>query len=150
MGIELSLAAQDDLPAIRDLVRRSGLSPRGLEQSRWVFKATQAGRLIGAGAIDILGPYALCRSLAVEPGQRRGGVGGMLVRRWVDTCQVGRLDAYLVTRRWHAPYFARFGFRVVPKSSTPPEVRRHWQLASFLYAVPFRPFLCVMERKLAS
>lgn len=149
MAVELSLASPEDLPAVRRLVQRCGLSSKGLEQSRWVFKAMQDGRLVGAAAIDLLGRNALCRSLAVERNERQRGVGSRLVRAWIDTCQREGIDAYLVTRRWRAKYFDLFGFHVIPRAAVPPEVKRHWQLSSFLYAVPFRPFLCIMESKLA-
>ena len=146
MAVEIAIATRDDLPDLVRLVRRSGLSTKGLETCRWVLKATVDGRIVGTGAVEILGRYAFCRSLAVERSQRGSGVGAGMVHRWLELCRAEGLGAaYLVTRRWHAGYFSRWGFRVIAKSEAPPEVRRHWQVSSFLYGVAYRPFVCLMK-----
>lgn len=146
MVVEIALALRDDLPDLVMLVRRSGLSPKGLETCRWVLKATTDGRIVGTGAVEVLGRYAFCRSLAVERSQRGNGVGARMVHRWLELCREEGLEAaYLVTRRWHAGYFARWGFRVIANKEAPPEIKRHWQVSSFLYGVAYRPFVCVMR-----
>lgn len=146
MVVEIALATRDDLPDLVRLVRRSGLSAKGLESCRWVLKATTDGRIVGTGAVEVLGRYAFCRSLAVERSQRGGGVGARIVDRWLELCREEGLEAaYLVTRRWHAGYFARWGFRVIARRESPPEIMRHWQVSSFLYQVAYRPFVCVMR-----
>jgi N-acetylglutamate synthase-like GNAT family acetyltransferase len=146
VAVEIALATRDDLPDLVMLVRRSGLSAKGLETCRWVLKATTDGRIVGTGAVEVLGRYAFCRSLAVERSQRGNGVGTRIVQRWLELCREEGLEAgYLVTRRWHAGYFARWGFRVIAKREAPPEIKRHWQVSSLLYRVAYRPFVCLMR-----
>lgn len=146
MALAIALATRDDLPDLARLVRRSGLSAKGLETCRWVLKATVDGRMVGTGAVEVLGRNAFCRSLAVERSQRGNGVGTRMVDRWLELCSEEGLEAaYLVTRRWHAGYFARWGFRVIAKRQAPPEIKRHWQVSSLLYGVAYRPFVCLMQ-----
>ncbi|MSQ14062.1 MAG: GNAT family N-acetyltransferase [Dehalococcoidia bacterium] len=110
MVVEIALATRGDLPDIVMLVRQSGLSAKGLETCRLVLKATTDGRIVGTGAVEVLGKYAFCRSLAVERSQRGNGVGTRMVRRWLELCREEGLEtAYPVTRRWHAGYFTSCG-----------------------------------------
>jgi N-acetylglutamate synthase-like GNAT family acetyltransferase len=150
MNATVSLAAPPDFPALARILRAARLSPKGLDACRWVLKAEVNGLPVGVAAIEMLGPYAFFRSLAVDQRLRGQGIGGALMRERIVLCRREHVPiAYCATGVWGVQYHQRFGFRVAARAALPEQVRRHWQVGGFLYGVAYRLFVRVMELPLA-
>jgi amino-acid N-acetyltransferase len=87
------------------------------------FTATHGSELVGTIGLEIFGPAALMRSLAVVPGWRGRG----LARRLWDQARAHALssgvqEVFLLTTTAE-PIFFRWGFRRTSRELAPPEIR---------------------------
>ena len=100
----------------RMLVTACGLPREGLDDAElWCVKE-QGGRIIGVAGLETWGRQGLLRSVAVDEGRRKGGVGTSLVRRVIGEARKKRLrEVYLITET--APlFFERLGFGAIDRS----------------------------------
>lgn len=123
-------ARMGDVPAMQQLINHyaaQGLMlPRSLvslyESLRDFTIAEEEGRVIGVGALHIVwDDLAEVRALAVAPGHERRGHGRNLVHRLLEEARalgIGRVFALT----YQPAFFARCGFRPVPKESLPHKV----------------------------
>lgn len=130
MSLERAQCA--DLDAIRDLLVTSSLPTDDLDaagpQTQWVWK--EAGRVVGTIGADLVGSYAVIRSLAVMPTYRCGGIAAQLCREVELTARdAGVTEAYLLTESARG-FFERLGYRAIPRTEVPPAVASHRQFAS--------------------
>ena len=113
----ISHATERDLPELLALLQQCGLPEAGLSRSlATALVARTQGRVIGSAALELFGPAALLRSVAVAPRWRRCGLGHDLVEAALELARrhgVARL--YLLTEG-AVRYFERFGFHRIPRS----------------------------------
>lgn len=110
------------------------------EQSRWGAAVQRGAAFVVApkdgnsnrddaiAAFAVLGEHdgvAYLDQLSVHPTCMRRGIGSALLRHVISTNGAGPL--WLTTYAhvpWNAPFYVRFGFRVVPETSCGPELRQ--------------------------
>jgi protein-tyrosine-phosphatase/N-acetylglutamate synthase-like GNAT family acetyltransferase len=120
-GISLEVPSETDQRAIEALVRGCELPTAVVRDgfpSAYIV-ARRQGSIVGVAAIERFGDAALLRSVAVEPSERGLGTGLALVaNRLVAAKAAGTATAFLLTTT-AAPYFKRFGFIEVTRTSAP-------------------------------
>jgi amino-acid N-acetyltransferase len=120
-GARIRRATTEDWPAIRRLVGAAGLPLDGLADSHAVFVAARGGHLLGTAAVERHGDgdttAYLLRSVAVEGGERRSGIGSRLVERALSEVRPGRPVGLLTEAA--ADWFGRWGFVRVDRDQLP-------------------------------
>jgi glycerol 3-phosphatase-2 len=126
-------ASPEDVPALAELLRASGLSADGLE-----------GRLPGTVVVDGEGPggrrrpvatacvedlegFGILRSVAVDPGRRGRGLGLLAVAAAVGEARRRGVRHLSLFTRTAGPFFELLGFRPTEPGDLPPPVRRSGQ-----------------------
>jgi len=80
-------------------------------------------KLIGTGALEIYGPYALLRSLAVIDAVQGRSLGSRITNELIDEAKKNNIKAiYLLTESARL-FFKRKGFQDIPRESAPKEVK---------------------------
>lgn len=120
--IRLRQAVQADLPAIRGLVRQTGINPLGLNWRRFLVAESPSGEFIGCGQLKphFDGSLELA-SLAVVPAWRGRGVARLLIQSLMEKAS---RPLYLVCRGPLGALYEKFGFRVIRPEEMPPYFRR--------------------------
>jgi amino-acid N-acetyltransferase len=122
---QVSPARAEDLAGIRTLLSSCGLSADDLPEALDTFLVARTGdRLVGTIGLDIHGPAAVLRSLAVAPDYRARGLATSmckamfhLARHW------GVIHLYTLTTSAEA-FAARLGFARFERDDAPPQIRR--------------------------
>lgn len=118
-------ARKEDLVSVRRLLGDAGLPEAGVEE--WLPQfvvAEQEGRVVGVGGLELYGPSALLRSVAVRADRRGGGLGRELVDRLLAGARRrGIREVYLLTTTAEN-WFPRLGFAAVTRDEVPEAVRR--------------------------
>lgn len=121
--VTLRAASESDVASIRDLLERSGLPTSDLAAARPEFViASNAGQIIGIGALEHFGSAALLRSVAVEPQWRGSGIGRLIVEeleRCAGASGVNELTLLTLTAQ---EFFQRLGYRRKERAQIPPSV----------------------------
>ena len=123
-----SATAQDGR-AIRALILRVGINPRGLDWRRFVVAVDGRDRVVGCGQIKPHpdGSRELA-SIAVRPKMRKRGVASELIRRLMKE---NGPPLWLMCRAGLAGFYDRFGFAAVEDpASLPRYFRRVHRLAA--------------------
>jgi amino-acid N-acetyltransferase len=119
----LRTAGEADAAAIRDLLGRSGLPTSDLSAASPEFiLASDAGRIIGTGALEHFGGAALLRSVAVEPQWQRSGVGRVLVAELERRARAAGVDELILLTMTAADFFRRLGYGARDRGRVPPTV----------------------------
>lgn len=114
-------AEPSDLGVVQDLLTACGLPTEGLKETR-LFVLEIDGRLGGTVGYEARGPYALLRSLAVEPLLRGRGYGRRLLRFAIEeVTALGFRAAYGLTTTI-PDWLHRLGFIEVPRERLPAEL----------------------------
>ncbi len=129
-AVKLRDAVKADFPAIRALVRQTGINPLGLDWRRFIVAESPAGAFIGCGQLKPHSDGSLeLASLAVVPAWRDRGVARLII-------QALRAKAprplYLTCRGALGPFYEKFGFRVLRHDEMPPYFRRLSRLAGIV------------------
>jgi amino-acid N-acetyltransferase len=122
--VKLRMARPADLAGVLSLLERSDLPTAGVaEEFAHFLVAESDGELVGVAGLELYDGSALLRSVAVEEGWRKTGVGRTLVERALDLARErGIEDIYLLTTSAEH-YFPRFGFACVSRDSVADGVR---------------------------
>jgi amino-acid N-acetyltransferase len=120
-------ADRRDLPAVESLLTRSDLPTVGLHDTR-LFVLESQGSVRGVVGYEVHGPYALLRSLAVDPSSRGRGYGRDLLR-----CALGEIAAEGVRAAYALTttipeMLARRGFREVRRDEVPEQLNASAEL----------------------
>ncbi|MEB3323649.1 MAG: arsenic resistance N-acetyltransferase ArsN2 [Synechococcaceae cyanobacterium] len=122
---ELVAAARSDWHSIRALLLANDLEPTGLEPHiTTTLVAVDGGTVVGCIALEPYGRQALLRSLAVDPGRHRSGIGSALVAAVLELARRMSADAVYLLTETAAEYFPRFGFTPTTREAVPELVRR--------------------------
>lgn len=121
-------ATAADLGAIEALLRASGL-PTGdvpallAAHAEDFVVAESAGELVAVAGLEVCGPDALLRSVAVRPTWRGRGVGERLVRHLTAGADARGLRALYLLTTTAETWFPRLGFARVARDVVPHAVR---------------------------
>lgn len=128
-GLTIRRARTPDVDAIRALVDRYAgrvlLEKETVTlyedvQEFWV--AEVGGAIVGCGALHVLWQdLGEIRTVAVDPDQRRHGIGGHIVERLIEHGRdlgIGRI--FVLT--FETSFFSRYGFREIEGTPVSPEV----------------------------
>ncbi len=114
-------ARREELPQILELLDETGLPQDGLESHlSTTLVARLEGRVMGSAGLELYGPTALLRSVAVRRNLRGAGLGGRLTEAALVELSrnLAVAQAYLLTQTADH-FFPRFGFRPIPRSEVP-------------------------------
>jgi amino-acid N-acetyltransferase len=122
-SIQFRAATSADEPALRQFLEAEALPADDVTTSKQAFiLAIEEGRIVGSVALEIVGPDALVRSLAIAPAHRGHGLGAALDGRAAGlarTMEVATLYLLTTTAR---DYALRRGYEVVERGEVPPGV----------------------------
>lgn len=123
MQIERAQAA--DTAAMVRLLQQNGLPQDGLgNHLDAALVARHEHHVVGCAALEVYGPVALLRSVAVAPAWRGQGVGQQLTHAAFDLARHhGVTDVYLLTETAPA-FFSRFDFQPIDRAAVHPAVHQ--------------------------
>jgi UDP-N-acetylmuramate: L-alanyl-gamma-D-glutamyl-meso-diaminopimelate ligase len=127
IGDAMKPAHRGDMEAVRALLGSVGLAqePARDEQAGSFFVLRNERGVAGTVALDVLGDDAVLRGLAVDPEARGAGYGWMLADMAVTQARWrGVRRIYLLTESASDFFAAKFGFRVVDRSTLSPLVAK--------------------------
>lgn len=125
-GIELRAGDLGDEQNVRSLLARCDLPHEDIRRHLPQFLIARLdGVVVATGGLEILGGgLGLLRSLAVAPEWRQRGLASVLCDALTDrAARIGVDELWLLTTTAER-FFARIGFRTVPRSLCPPDVRQ--------------------------
>jgi UDP-N-acetylmuramate: L-alanyl-gamma-D-glutamyl-meso-diaminopimelate ligase len=120
IGDAIRPSRRDDMEAVRALLTAAGLihEPARDDQFPSFFVLYNERGLVGTVALEVLGADAILRALAVHPEARGAGYGWMLADMAVGQARWrGVRRIYLLTESASDFFAAKFGFRVVDRST---------------------------------
>jgi UDP-N-acetylmuramate: L-alanyl-gamma-D-glutamyl-meso-diaminopimelate ligase len=119
IGDSIRPARRADMPAIRRALALTGLEePARDEQQGNFFVLRNEDGGVGCVSLEVLGDDAILRALAVDPKFRGAGYGWMLADMAVSLARSrGVRRIYLLTATASDFFAAKFGFRVVDRST---------------------------------
>ena len=127
---EFRSATPQDLAAIERLLLKTGLPVAGVRElaasDPEAFVVAQNPvddtDLVAVAGLETCCNNALLRSVAVDPGWQRHGLGQELVRAVVKRAESRGLHALYLLTMTAEHYFPRFGFERVERSEVPREI----------------------------
>jgi len=127
--VRLRPATAADAGAIRSLIFRVGINPRGLDWRRFLVAVDPGGRLVGCGQVK---PHAdgsrELASIAVRPKERGRGLASRIIRRLMS--EAGP-PLWLMCRSDLAGFYRRVGFVSIDDPQRMPRYfRRVYRLAT--------------------
>jgi UDP-N-acetylmuramate: L-alanyl-gamma-D-glutamyl-meso-diaminopimelate ligase len=125
IGDPMRPARRADMTAVRALLDKVGLRLGDAEDdaASWFFVLSNEDGIVGTVAIEVLGDDAILRNLAIEEKARGVGYGWMLADMAVSQARYrGVRRIYLLTESASDFFAAKFGFRVVDRSTVSPQV----------------------------
>lgn len=107
-----------------ELLKAAGLPHKDLDFKKNILIGYYDDeRLIGTGALEVYGPYALLRSLAVMDAMRGRSLGSRITDDLITEATKRNLKAiYLLTESARL-FFKRKGFNDIPRDSAPQEIK---------------------------
>ena len=120
IGDAIRPARRADMASVRALLPLSGLvdEPARDEQFPSFYLLHNEKGLVGTVALEVLGDDAILRALVVHPDERGAGYGWMLADMAVQQARWrGVRRIYLLTESASDFFAAKFGFRVVDRST---------------------------------
>ena len=126
IGDPVCPARVSDMPAIRALLERTSMGdPASDGDFPSFFHLRNEAGTVGCVALEVLGEDAILRSLAVDPDARGTGYGWILADTAIQQARLrGVRRLYLLTEFASDFFAAKFGFRVVDRSTASPAVAR--------------------------
>jgi len=113
-----------DLEAILKLLAASGLPRDGLaEHLTTALVARAEDAVVGCAALELYGPAALLRSVAVASAYRGRGVGQRLTQAALELARRRSVAQIYLLTETAAEFFPKFGFRPVMRAQVPPAVQ---------------------------
>ena len=125
IGDPLKPARRTDMLEVRNLLERVGMphEPARDDQFPSFYVLTNEQGMVGCVALEVLGDDAILRALATDPEARGSGYGWMLADMAVSQARWrGVRRIYLLTETASDFFAAKFGFRVVDRSTLSKQV----------------------------
>ncbi len=111
---------REDLARVLSLLQDADLPTVGVHEhfNDFVVAADPAGAVVGAiGMERYADGTALLRSAVVGPSLRNSGVGSMLYQALLERARSSGVRRFILLTNTAEIYFARKGFRTIPRSS---------------------------------
>jgi amino-acid N-acetyltransferase len=119
-AIELRTATPADEGEIRALLRSAGLPADDVATGAQEYVLARDGaRLVGTVGLEVVGPDALVRSLAVVPDRRRRGVAHALHERALERARRRGVRALYLLTTTAERYAASKGFERIDRAEVP-------------------------------
>ena len=118
-------AREGDFDAVARLLSESELPTEGLRDQfgdSYVV-AERGGSIVGAGGVEVYGPYGLLRSVAVSCELRGGQLGKALVEDRMDWASDRKLRAVYLLTTTATGFFEKLGFSAIDRQAIPDEVK---------------------------
>lgn len=132
-SILLRPAVAADQPAIRTIIRITGINPMRLDWPRFLV-AEQSGQVIGVGQVKPHGDGSReLASIAVRPEYQGLGIGTAIVRALLAR-ESGEVYLFCLAER--VSFYQRLGFVVMERTALPPMLRRMHRLSNWLGYLP--------------
>ena len=129
-GFHFGFARPSDRKAIQTLLRGAGLPFSDIgEHLKDALVARRAGRIVGCVALELYGPDALIRSLTVQSGHRRRGLGTALYQHIAAHAHASGGDRLFLLTTTAQRFFRRLGYASVDRRSVPAAVRSSREFA---------------------
>lgn len=139
-------AVPSDWDAIRTLLTENKLPLDGARDHLGSFLiALDETGLLACGGLELYGPVALLRSVAVKEAQRGKRLGRKLLLRLLTEALKEKVVTLVLLTDTAETYFRKLGFRVVPRSDLPSAVTVS---AEFTGACPASATAMVMDLSL--
>jgi amino-acid N-acetyltransferase len=111
------------MSAVRALLMEQGLPVADLDSAQVrFFVALDGDALVGVGGIEPFEGCALLRSVAVERGAQRGGVGSRLLAHIENASRAHGFTQLVLLTQTATAFFQRHGYRVVDRADAPVSV----------------------------
>ncbi len=124
MEVRIEVARPEDLAGILGLLEAAGLPTAGLaDHLTTALVARAGGQPVGTAALEIYGEVALLRSVAVRADWGGRGLGTALVEAALDLGRRQGVKSFYLLTETAPGFFARLGFRVIPRSAVPEALR---------------------------
>ena len=135
MPAQIEPADPRDADALAALLGLVGLPTAGLDEHLGTALVARDGKeIVGCVALELYGPVALLRSLAVAPSRHGEGLGRRLTRAGLELGRRAGVTRFCLLTTTAAEFFVRhFGFRPIARDAVPAPVRRS---VEFLSACP--------------
>jgi N-acetylglutamate synthase-like GNAT family acetyltransferase len=120
IGDAMRPAHRPDMPAVREVLALAGLptEPARDEMAPAFTVLRNESGVAGSVALEVYGEDAILRALAVHPDARGAGYGWMLADMAINLARWrGVRRIYLMTESASDFFAAKFGFRVVDRST---------------------------------
>ena len=119
--VVIEAAGAQDASAIRALLAASHLPLEDLTPDHWphFVVARRASRLIGVAGLEIVGRFALLRSVAVAPEHRRRGMASQLVAELEAFAHAHGVEAAYLLTTTAEDFFARRGYQRTNRAAAP-------------------------------
>lgn len=129
-SVILKQAQNSDLSGLVQLLHAAGLPVEDLPGDLTHFiVAKQDNQIIGSVGLEILGSYALLRSLAVDATWQGKGVGAALYQAVVRMAREKSIEyLYLITTTADQ-YFKKLGFGKIDRANVPEVIRQTSQFS---------------------
>jgi len=128
---QITMAAREDLPLVRALLRESSLPVEGLEPLVGSLLVARLGsRVVGCAALEDFPPATLLRSVAVRADSRGSGLGGLLTQAALDMARGRGFRRVFLLTETAEQFFSRFGFRAVDRGDVDEAVQRSREFAA--------------------
>jgi UDP-N-acetylmuramate: L-alanyl-gamma-D-glutamyl-meso-diaminopimelate ligase len=127
IGDAIRPAQRADMARVRDTLAQVGLDePARDDEAGSFFILSNERGVVGTVALEVLGEDAILRALAVDPEFRGAGYGWMLADMAVSQARWrGVRRIYLATETASDFFAAKFGFRIVDRSTLSRQVAQH-------------------------
>ena len=114
------IKGDEGFQAFRSLLRSSSLPADDLDFEKDLLVGYyEDGNMVGTGALEVYGDYALLRSLSVKLGTRGKALGTAITEHLINEGKKRRLKGiYLLTETAHG-FFLRKGFLDVARDKVP-------------------------------
>lgn len=115
----------ESFETFRSLLQGSGLPADDLDFERDLLVGYYEGdELVGTGALEVYGPYALLRSLSVKMGIRGKAVGTTLTQYLLDEARKKNLKGVYLLTDTARGFFQKKGFKDMARDAVPAEVKQ--------------------------
>jgi len=122
-AVTIRSAEAADYARITRLLTGAALPLDGLNGHDNFLVLCRDGQMIGCAALERYGRYALLRSVALEPAERRHGLGRRLVQEALRQARRDGVSEVILLTTTAAPFFERLGFRPISREEVPQRVR---------------------------
>ena len=121
--LDVAPVARGDLAAVSKALHAAALPDDDLDvEGVTLYAFAQGDGVVGYGGLELYGENALVRSIMVDAGRRRHGVGRRIVEHLLmNATRGGVRRAFLLTTDARA-YFEGLGFAEIDRKCAPPEI----------------------------